>query len=778
MPYLLRGNAQQLFSAFGYPQFVAQAGKQDNAIIDDLSNTPFLGNETQANQHLNIWSQETAAKYYTSGDQSAEILKILLGHHPFKKENETEEEYKRNFSVQRLAFIDENKENCGMLIMYRRDEPGQWMIGFTRKAHMNPRTRPVILLSSFDLNTRLDPKFELTASSEPTARNQFLAQLNAVVPYDLLQLAFNTDNDEINPHFERIRLLLRFLQINEKKAIIADPVDFAKIDFSRLFAPNPALDLIMKYDVPVSMAMLQDCLADNSRLGHELVNTVLTSNDNISRNLLRMTAVLYEEEFINKKEGVLTKNRQLLQPDFIKDYSGFMWDREQITLLPILWQRKYSKELIQKILSNDCYFRAVSRLVQLKLDNAVNPEIGFTQNVPAFFGQPEKLQALEFINGITDADAKDLCLILWATNSLTIDAYQEIVEVANKYRLMASTLNKLACNGTTPGGFDGLRGLALTPALHLKQSIIDHFFLESTESPYAKSLNAMPLEKLEAVSEALQVLRSLKVEDKAAYRMVLGANKEGNTLRTLLPPLAAIKDSEQRRILVDVLYAGVKNGNGIPMQGDVVLRIKNQDHQIVATKLRERFICVTQLQDLEFDLDMIVFAARENDKKAECFRKIILCIEDECKKISSRLSKSYFYLEMGKEWDKDEGDYRKSLYGIAYKALMNAGGDAQAAFEEAKKQIKAVEQKMLATVDPAPSPETSKALLFLSDALIFISNALISILSVGVFNYLKGNATGNYWFFTQTRSGEAVRMFSNDMIGALDPEGPTLGHAP
>ncbi|MFJ1268594.1 hypothetical protein ACD661_08525 [Legionella lytica] len=775
MPYLLRGNAQQLFSAFGYPQFVAQAGKQDNAIIDDLSTTPFLGNETQANQHLNIWSQETAAKYYARGDQSAKTLNILLGHLPLRKENETEEEYHRNFSCQRFAFIDENKENCSMVIMYRRDEPGQWMIGFTRKAHMNPRTRPVILLSSLDLNAHIkDPKFELAASSEPTARNQFLAQLNATVPQALLQLAFNADNDEINPRFERIRLLLRFLQINEKKATIADPVDLSQINFAQLFAQNPALDLIMKYDVPVSMAMLQDCLADNSQLCHELEHTVLGSNDHISCNLLKMTAILYEEEFINKKVGALTKNRLLLQPEFIKDYSGFMWDREQITLLPILAQRKYPKELIQQILSHEFYFRSVSRLVQLKPLRAVNPDIGFIQNVPQFFELPEKLQALEFINSIVDAHAKDLCLILWATNSLTLDGYKEIVDVANKYPLMASTLITLARNG----GYEGLRRLALTPALHLKQSIIDHFFLARTESPYAKSLNAMPLEKLEAVSEALQVLRSSGISDQAAYRMVLGANKEGNTLRALLPPLAAIKDSEQRRILVDVLYAGVQNGNGIPVQGNVVLKIKNQDHQVVATKLRERFICVTQLQDLGFDLDMIAFAARENDKKAECFRKIILCIEDECKKISSRLSKSYFYLEMGKEWDKDEGEYRKSLYGIAYKALMNAGGDAQAAFEEAKKQIRDVEQRMLATVDPGPNPETSKALLFLSEALIFITNAFISILSAGVFNYLKGNATGNYWFFTQTRSGEAVRMFSNDMIGSLDPEGVTLGPTP
>jgi hypothetical protein len=184
------------------------------------------------------------------------------------------------------------------------------------------------------------------------------------------------------------------------------------------------------------------------------------------------------------------------------------------------------------------------------------------------------------------------------------------------------------------------------------------------------------------------------------------------------------------------------------------------------------------LQNLGFELDMIAFAAREHDKNAECFRKIILSVEDECKKISSRLSKSYFYLEMGKEWEKDEGNYRKSLYGIAYRALISVGDNAQAAFGEAKKQIHDVEQQMLATVDPAPSPETSKILLFLSDALIVITNAVISLLSAGIFNYIKGNATGNYWFFNQTRSGEAVRMFSKEMIDSLDPEGAILGANP
>jgi hypothetical protein len=777
MPYLVKGNALQLFSAFGCPQFVMQTGKQDNAIVEDLPRTPFLGNETQANQHLNIWSQDTAAKYYSQGDQSAEILKIILGLRPLKNEEESEEEYKRNFVCQRLAYVDDNKENCGMMIMYRRDEPGQWMIGFTRKAHMNPRTRPVILFSSFDLNAHIkDTKFELASSSEPTTRNQFLAQLNAAAPLELLQLAFNAENDEINPRFERIRLLLRFLKINEKKATIADPVDLSKINLPQLFAENPALDLIMKYEVPFSMAMLQDCLSDNSQLRLELENATLSSNNSINRNILSMIAVLYEEEFINKREGALTKNRHLLAPAFIKDYSGFMWDREQIILLPILWQRKYPKELIQQILSNDSYFRAVRRLVQLAPIKSVNPDIAFTQHVPQFFQEQEKLNALEFINGIADRHAKDLCLIIWATNSLTIDGYKEIVAATNMYPLMASTLVTLARKGTIPGGFEGLRGLALTPALHLKQSIIDHFFLASSESQYAKRLNGMPLDKLEAVSAALQVLRSSGVDDQAAYRMVLGADKEGVRLRTLLPSLAAIKDSEQQRVLVDVLYAGVKYS--IPVQGEVVLQIKNQEHRSVAKKLCERSICVTQLQDLEFDVDMITFAAREHDKKAECFRKIILCIEDECKKISSRLSKSYFYIEMGEQWEKDEGDYRKSLYGIAYNALMSSGGNAQAAFDEAKKQIQNVEQLMLATVDPAPNPETSKILLFLSDALIFITNAVISILSGGIFNYFKENATGNYWFFTQTRSGEAVRMFSKEMINSLDPEGTVLGSNP
>ncbi|USQ13666.1 hypothetical protein J2N86_13465 [Legionella lytica] len=780
MPYLVKGNALQLFSAFGCPQFVMSTGKQENVVVADLPRTPFLGNETQANQHLNIWSQDSAAKYYTQGDQSAEILKILLGLRPLKKAQENEDQYQQNFVCQRLAFIDENKENCGMIIMYRRDEPGQWMIGFTRKPHMNPRTRSVTLLSSFDLNAHIkDAKFELASSSEPTTKNQFLAQLNAAAPQELLQLAFNAENDEINPRFERISLLLRFLKINEKRATIADPVDLSKIDLPRLFAENPALDLIMKYNVPFSMAMLQDCLSDNSPLCQELERVVLSNNEKISRNLLTMTAVLYEEEFINKKKGALTANRQLLCPEFIKEYSGFMWDREQITLLPILWQRKYSKELIHKILSNDFYFRPVSRLTQLKPDNGHTqnvPSIGFTQHVPKFFEEPEKLNALEFINGISDVHAKDLCLIVWATNPLTIDGYKEIVAATHKYPLMASTLVTMAKNGTSPGGFEGLRQLALTPDLHLKQSIIAHFFLASTESQYAKSLNSMALDKLEAVSEALQVLRSSGVSDQADYRRVLGADKTGITLRTLLPSLAAIKDSEQRRVLVDVLYAGVKSD--IPIQGDVVLKIKNQEHQAVAEKLRERFICVTQLQNLGFELDMIAFAAREHDKNAECFRKIILSVEDECKKISSRLSKSYFYLEMGKEWEKDEGNYRKSLYGIAYRALISVGDNAQAAFDEAKKQIHDVEQQMLATVDPAPNPETSKILLFLSDALIVITNAVISLLSAGIFNYIKGNATGNYWFFNQTRSGEAVRMFSKEMIDSLDPEGAILGANP
>lgn len=764
MPYLVKGNAQQLFSAFGYPQLVMLHDKIDNPVSRDLSRTHFLGNEIQANQHVNIWSQEAASKYYTQGNQSAEILKLLLGVEPLKKNHEEAEEYKRHFVCLSFAYIDDKQENCGLMVMYRRDNPEQWMIGFTRKAHINPKNRPILLLSSVDVKKYLqNPEFDVEFNDDLLAKDQFLAQLNMAFVSELLQEAFNTDEEAINPRFERVCLLLRCINNAENGAKITDPVDFSQINVARLFAENPALDRIVKYNVPFSSAMLYDCLSEHSSLCQELEQVELSEDKHISRNILCMTAVLYEEQVINKKKGVLEQNRHLLQDHrFIKEFSGYMWDREQIILLPVLHQRKYPVELIQLILSEEPYFRAVNRLAGL------HPGIGFTQNVPQYFQDAQKLDALKYIDEINDEDCKRLCLIFWATNSLTIEGYQQIVTAAKAYPLMASTLVSLAQKGTVPGGMGGLKQLALDPSKHLKESIMVHFFANSAEMHYLKTLNQMPLKQLKATSQALQVLRSSAVTEQADYRLVLNADKKGTALRIFLPQIAGIRDITQRQALVGILYAGVKHG--IPIQGDEVLKIKNREQQAIAKKLRERFICVTQLQDLHFSSEMIHFAASEHDKKAECFRKIILRVEDQCKTISTRLSKSAAYRDMLCQWNKQEATYRKNLYSIAYDALMNPQNNAQDAFLEAKGRIKSAEKEILEIVDPERTSEVSRFF-------IVLSNVVITLLSIGLLNYIKEKVTGNYWFFTQSSSGEEVRVLSKKIIDSLQPEPEALPDA-
>lgn len=82
---------------------------------------------------------------------------------------------------------------------------------------------------------------------------------------------------------------------------------------------------------------------------------------------------------------------------------------------------------------------------------------------------------------------------------------------------------------------------------------------------------------------------------------------------------------------MEVLYSGVVHG--IQTQGNEVLAIKDPVELALAKKLRERFICVRQMQDLKLRKDLIELAAQEESEEAERFRQVILRVEAQCKKI-------------------------------------------------------------------------------------------------------------------------------------------------
>lgn len=471
MLYLVRGNAVQLFSAFGRQEMIAATEEASHILKLDLHRTYFLGNAPQATQFINAWEQTVSGQYYTQGNMSGGILCYLLGNEPLRVQDETEEEYYKNYVRKAFAYVSDNQQTCGLMAMYRRDNPSQWMLGIIKNTTASPEDREIILLASFNLTPYLqESEFGVSVATSIAHLNDLLKkELDARIPTDLLRSAFTLDKGEINLHFDRINLVMRMACPAEKGMAIKDPLNFAELNLLLLFADNPVLDWFNQYTITPSFAMLKDCLSVESGLRKELQQIKLTGDKKIDRHLIHMTMVFYEEK-------TLEENRKLLADlDVITSFSALMWNKGQVKLIPFMRKKKYLKELMERILNQDSYYEAVNRLVQL----------GLTQDIPSLFDNPEKLLELERVMELTkfaNEDCIKLCLIFWVKSSFTMNGYNRLIEQTKKYPLMASTLVALDKIGTVIGGITGLNNLAMTPRHHLKKSIAYHFFPEKKKN--------------------------------------------------------------------------------------------------------------------------------------------------------------------------------------------------------------------------------------------------------------------------------------------------------
>ncbi|MGC1181802.1 hypothetical protein [Legionella sp.] len=617
MPYLVKGNALHVFSAFGHPEFATQADVDDEWSRDILS-TPFLGTPKQAQLYYHLWQQKFLAYGYRQGNMSAAILRCLLGPKPLKKENEDTREFQQQFVHLDFAYIDDKQVPCGFMIMYRRDNPGQWMMGLIRATHLAPEHRNISLLSSFDLTDKIKPEFKIAVNFVPFAGNQLIQQLGSVIPFEN---AFNEEQGLINKHFERINFITRTINVTQEAVSLLDPIDYLQLSVLPLFADNPALDLIMDYSIqrelPLSFAQLIDCCLEDSELRKALKRVKLTNDKRMNKNLLKMVLVYSEA-------GTLEKNYKLLDDQqFIKSFGAFMWSKEQIKLLSYFYDKSYEHQFIQLVLSEESYFSAVSRV------ELINPKL--MSELPALFTREEKLKQLNYIHSLVDEDAKRLCLVFWIKSSLSLDKYKNIVAETEKYPLMASTLVALDTNNFVDEV--KLEQLVFDRRKHLQKSIKHHFFSEKNEHYHCvvADIKKFNETELEMTSKALNVLRNSGITEYAAYHSVI-VDEQAKSLRLFLSQIATISNVHERKVLIKALYAA----NSKAFQPPLVLQ-NDKAYLAAAKNLQERFMCVTLLQRLGFNDENSFWVAQEENKQAQCFRQIILRVETECDVISKRL---------------------------------------------------------------------------------------------------------------------------------------------
>ncbi|MDI1351967.1 MAG: hypothetical protein PSV35_04240, partial [bacterium] len=532
MLYVLKGNAQLIFPAFGLGRIVAKQMEGQIPTLElvnqDLIKTPFLGTDIQANLHSNEWRQNVHLQYYSQGNMSGAHLNALLG-----TRGQT------LFHSSDFAFVNEHSQLCTLVISYNPKNPRQWMIGLIKNPHLAPAQRIIICLSSMNLKGLMTSGAnKIAVVATEGLNNPLINELDSLFLNGFIKKIIHPDEETIDVNCARIDQLLRYIAYPNMNELI-DPLPLNEQLIQQLFRGNSTLDMIHKYKLRLSTAMLHDCLRVDSGLNKQVARLNFSEDEKINKNKLQLVITFYEQGLLSTYDDLLKK--QL----FKKAESGSIWDEQQIKLMPLLLQKGYSLTLFQTILAKAAYYDAVAELAVM----------GFTQDIPLLFAVENKLHELDLIHNMLDPACKKICLVFWVKGNLTRQEYQDIVNATQKHPFLAETL--LALDRTHTVSIDELRLLALNPNKHHEQSILYHFKEEFS----AFTLNASSLDKLDqmelaALSLSFKVLKNSEIKQADSYRLVLNNSYQGQLLRLCLPGLAEIKNVAYRKELIRILYLG------------------------------------------------------------------------------------------------------------------------------------------------------------------------------------------------------------------------------
>jgi hypothetical protein len=489
--------------------------------------------------------------------------------------------------------------------------------------------------------------------------------------------------------------------------------------------------------------MLEDLNSDNSGLQQEIERLPEEDNKELYKAKLQMLIVWYEAKSLDKNRAILADST------LVWKLSGLIWDDLQIKIIPYLFEQKLHFEDIQHILFNEAFYKAANTLLELK----------FTQAFPKHIPNPEKRELLKLINSIKDESSRKLCLVFWVKEpGLNPDILHRIVEKLKAYPLLAETL--LALDSTGNFHIKELFELMFDPKRQFIESIFHHYQEEFREYSLKKAkLSHLSEQELDSLAKSFKVLEDNNYKTKEVYKVLIEEGVEAKILRQFLPGISEIPNPEYRKKLIQLLQIGVTNG--FVIQGLKIAEITDPNLLALAKDLSERFICFKQLHTLKLKPEMVEFAGKQNDPNAQRFRQVIMKVEEECKIALKRLSESPKDKVVCSAWQKIESDYRLTLYSIAYDAVVRG------ASEDLKDRLKFAEMNTLEVVDP----EIKQPLQLL---LIVLANILITAFSLGYANRIKEKNTGNYWFFTQTKTGEEIRALHKDISCIIDETTPIL----
>ncbi len=738
MPYWLKGNAEQFWLAFN------QRGMIKKEVIaniseQDLAEAPFLGSYEEALSHYKCWKDPSASEYYKKENISAGNLRHFASPADlFKKKEEDLITCLSEIKHHHMAFINNENEFCGLSISYRshEKEPTQWMFGLVVNTNLAPKDRTIVVLTNCDPQSFIKNPNTGLVSKEVGVRYKSVRSLcshgliDELIQGVLTEDYSNPDIVELNQKIGRITCLTQSLNESDAEQWKDYALIQHEVDLKLLLAENKALDLLQKYQLKIPFALLKECLEKENALRKKIEQFALTKYEAVNKSQLAMILEFYAQ-------GVLDTHADFIKNTlFPKVTDG--WDDAYIKVLGTLMKRKISETIIQNVSAEKPYYTAVYWLEKL----------GLMQDFAELFDKPAKRDLLLFIDSIKEVSLKKLCLLFWVKDNLTQEEYKRLVHTIEDNPLFAKTLLEREALGTLPAA--EFKKMAFN-RIEVQKLVTEYQFKGDFGIVTDKILSDYDEPQLEAIRQSMKTLHKTENKYGARHQAALSFGVNGRKLRIFLPELLEISDASTQKTLVNILYFGIEKG--LLTQSNEVKKLRDPQPVSAAKNLHERFVCVTHLLNLDFDNKYIELAAMKTEK-AERFREAILKIHEKLEVVRVKMRASVSDKDY-KNFERAEKEYKKNMYDIVFNGLTIEEFDY-------KNPIACAENALLKHVDPENRS-------WLQYALIIIANIVISALTVGVANWIKKSNTGNYWFFTQTPSGEKLRDLDKTICHLISP---------
>lgn len=269
MPYLIQGTIQDLFEAFGYDDFLAGGTSLDTVLLD-IERTIFFGTAGDCQFHIDTWKDKTKSdhEYYTQGNMSAGLLYLMFGQMPFTNLNfesisiEQYSLYTKNRVKTDFAYVNKDKQLCGLNLYYLKNDPRKWMIGFIKNTNLVPSERQVSIIINVDPAPFI--KKNTALSIEPITLHEKTLSTLGNAPYleSFLQQLINADGT-INLHAELIELFLQMVKPADRFEDNQLLLEIFNRDIQDVMT-NKALQVLQQLPLHFSPSQVLKCLDKGS----------------------------------------------------------------------------------------------------------------------------------------------------------------------------------------------------------------------------------------------------------------------------------------------------------------------------------------------------------------------------------------------------------------------------------------------------------------------------------------------------------------------------------